>query len=164
MSKEYRDMTSEERLRLIQATFSHDALNELEEIIKELKIKLAINEPSMVTDKKTNVKEVHITDKEIEPIRDTINAGGLAGFANVQNDNNNEHGLIKHNISGNIDLKQGSIYAVEHREKAMIENRINSTAISDDLEQHRTRVLEKVDSTPNPWGDAKIVTPGQLKL
>ena len=46
----------------------------------------------------------------------------------------------------------------------MAENGIGLEIEKKELEQPKARVLERGSSAPNPWGDAEIVTPGQLKL
>lgn len=158
MSKEYRDMTSEERLSIINAAMKKDGFAELKNIIDEFDKVLVKNEALSVS---MIDNPVHITDENVEPIREIINNEGLAGFTNVQNDNNDSFERTQYNVSGNIDLSHGSIYAAEHREEAMAENGIIPMVKREEIEQPRVRVLS---SAPNPWGDAEIVTPGQLKL
>lgn len=147
MNKEYREMTPEERLRVINAVLNKDGFVELKKILDEYEKQLTKTEEPIVgvTD-----KNVHITVKNVEPIRGFINKEGLAGFAGISHD------------SDNLNLEKGSIYAPEHREEAMTENEIDSETEVVELEQPKMKILERENSTPNPWGDAQVVTPGQL--
>ena len=103
---------------------------------------------------------IHVTAENIEPIRKIINSDGLAGFADISGDFN----ALQYGGSDNINLDKKSIYSPEHRSVAMAENGIGPEAKKNGLEQPKARVLERGNSAPNPWGDAEVVTPGQLKL
>lgn len=154
MNEKYRDMTADEKLMVIQAAFSHEAVKNLDEIINDLKEKCAIVGPLTVVPNKNDEKIVHVTNEGIGPIRDIINNKGLAGFANGLDE-------LQTMTSNDSDLERGSIYASEHRPVAMAENGIGSK--TNEIEP-KARVLEKTSVALNPWGDSEIVTPGQLKL
>lgn len=149
MNKEYREMTPEEKLRVINAAMNKDGFVELKKILDEYEKELIKSEePTMAITDKT----VHVTVENVEPIREIINKEGLAGFVGISND------------SSNLNLEKRSIYAPEHREEAMTENGIDSETKGVELEQPKMLVLERESFAPNPWGDAQVVTPGQLNL
>lgn len=156
MEKKYREMTAEERIRVIQAAMNKDGFVELKKIVDEYE--------TLLIDKPETVKpSIHITDENMGPIIDIINKEGLAGFANTSNDIT--HSLVEEGTPtsvGTPNPEQGSIYAPEHRPVAMGENGI---AINS-LEHPKTRILGPVQSgsAPNPWGDAEVVSPGTIKL
>lgn len=159
MNEKYRDMTADEKLMVIQAAFSHEAVKNLDEIINDLKEKCAIVGPLTVVPNKNDEKIVHVTNEGIGPIRDIINNKGLAGFANISPEDSS---LGTPNGS---DPVKGSIYASEHRPVAMAENGIVSNTNEQlNNEQPKARVLERENSTPNPWKDLKRYPPGQLNL
>ena len=154
MNKEYRKMTAEERIRLIQAAMNEDGFVELKRIMDEYEPILVIKE----------TPSVHTTDKKIEPIRDKLNKEGLAGFAAAQNDNPQHYVEEKtHSVIIEPTSESGSIYASEHRQIAIEENGIGENALKV-MEEPKARVLEKSVSRPNPWGYAEIVSPGTIKL
>lgn len=79
----------------------------------------------------------------------------------------NEPEKLINNSTGE-NLQEASIYAPEHipavqddlREQGLIPNDDKKNA-----EQPKTKVLEQSRSiAPNPWGDADVVSPGQLNL
>lgn len=67
-------------------------------------------------------------------------------------------------LSETLEIKPASIYAEEHIPAVEEDLREQSTQVIDNTSQTKTksRVLEQV--APNPWGDAKIVSPGDLNL
>ena len=66
------------------------------------------------------------------------------------------------------ELKDASIYAVEHInavQSDLIEHGTTKNIEQKPLEEPKTKVLTPSQSaTPNPWGESKVVLPGELNL
>lgn len=86
--------------------------------------------------------------------------GGLAGIVNASISSEDSQTITPNEV----DLERGSLYKSIHRPIAMEENGIGAKTEKKELEEPKARILERRSSAPNPWEDAAVVTPGQLKL
>lgn len=156
MDKEYRDMTADERLRVIRAAMAKDGFIELKKIIGEYETELKVEESPSYS----------IGNQKLGLIRNVVNKEGLAGIS--ERFNYPKSNVESKNLSDEINSEEGKIYAPEHRRVAMEENQIIAQSETQEQpeetsmveEQHKERVLKP--STRSNFPNARLVTPGEI--
>lgn len=158
MEKEYREMTPEERLKIIQAAMNADGFPELLKIVKGYEIILSTNQSPEYKD----VTALH--NGETTQLEETIKVEGLAGV--VEKYKNSQNDISMSDTQELIAPQTASIYAEEHipavQEDYQEQNGINNAPAE---EQHKVKVLEPERKIlPNPWEDIKRVVPGDSQI